>query len=88
MTYIQALCRGSKMEVDNIDITKQELKFIKALPDFDLTMFLSDMDDSGWSVARKTLRIILCAIDDSLKNIEDLNERQELADKILSGKLE
>jgi hypothetical protein len=47
------------METDtNIKITKAELRFIRTLQDFDLTMFLSEVHDHGWPVARKLLPMI------------------------------
>ena len=40
----------------NLKITKQELKDLRALPDFDLIMVLSDLAEIGvWEIARKTL---------------------------------
>ena len=43
------------MDGDNINITKEELKFIRGLKDFDLTMLLSEINDHGWLTARKLL---------------------------------
>ena len=40
---------------ENIEITEQELKNLRSLADFDLTMILSDIHDHGWPLARKTL---------------------------------
>jgi hypothetical protein len=44
---------------ENIEITKEELNLIRNLKDFDLTMFLSELNDFGWvgktGGARKTL---------------------------------
>ena len=40
---------------DNIEITPQELAFIRSLEDFDLTMFLSELHDHGWPIARELL---------------------------------
>lgn len=40
----------------NLKITKQELKDLRSLPDFDLIMVLSDLAEIGaWEIARKTL---------------------------------
>jgi len=47
---------------DNIDITKKELRDIRNLPDFDLTMILSEIHDHGWPLARKTLQAAVLAI--------------------------
>ena len=43
---------------DNIDITKEELAKVRSLEEFDLVMFLSELHDHGWPVARKTLAMI------------------------------
>jgi|TARA_B110000908_G_C10183740_1_gene416983 hypothetical protein len=47
---------------DNIDIDKKDLDFIRSLKDFDLKMFLSEINEHGWEKAtalipyiRKTL---------------------------------
>jgi hypothetical protein len=51
----------SKQEVvmnENQEITADELKFIRSLSDFDLTMFLSEIHDHGWPEARKLLAMI------------------------------
>jgi hypothetical protein len=39
----------------SIEITKDELALIRTFPDFDLTMFLSELHDFGWPVARRLL---------------------------------
>ena len=39
----------------NIDITKEELAFIRSLEDFDLTMLLSEINDHGWSQGRRLI---------------------------------
>jgi hypothetical protein len=49
----------------NIKITAEELRQLRELPDFDLTMILSDIHDNGWLVARKTLAAAVRAV---LKN--------------------
>ena len=43
----------------NIEITKLELDQIRKLPDFDLTMFLSEIHDHGWPKSRRTLQMIV-----------------------------
>ena len=42
----------------NIEITPEELRQIRALGDFDLTMFLSELHDHGWPLARVLLKDI------------------------------
>lgn len=42
----------------NIRVTPDELAFIRRLSDFDLMMFLSDLDGHGWRMARRTLWLI------------------------------
>jgi hypothetical protein len=37
-----------KRDGRNIKITRQELKDIRSLKDFDLTMLLSEIDEFGW----------------------------------------
>ena len=39
----------------SIEITKDELAFVRSLPDFHLTMFLSELHDFGWPMARRLL---------------------------------
>jgi hypothetical protein len=41
--------------MENIEITKEELSFIRSLKNFDLTMLLSEIHDSGWPTARELL---------------------------------
>jgi hypothetical protein len=36
------------MSGDNIKISAEELRQIRELPDFDLTMLLSEVNDFGW----------------------------------------
>jgi hypothetical protein len=43
------------MSLKEIEVTKDELSMLRALPDFDLIMVLSDIHDHGWPVARTTL---------------------------------
>lgn len=42
----------------NQKITPDELKRIRALPDFDLVMLLSEISDHGWPVAKHLLQLI------------------------------
>jgi hypothetical protein len=37
-----------KRDGENIAVTKKELKDIRSLNDFDLTMLLSEIDEFGW----------------------------------------
>ena len=43
---------------DNIDATAADLAFIRSLPDFDLIMLLSEINDHGWEEARKLLPLM------------------------------
>lgn len=47
----------------NIAISPDDLEFIRSLGDFDLTMFLSEICDHGWPVAKVTLGMIRDAVD-------------------------
>lgn len=42
----------------NIKITHDELKLIRSLSDFDLTMLLSEIEDHGWNQARALIPMI------------------------------
>lgn len=42
----------------NISITPDEIAQIRALDDFDLKMFLSEVSDHGWRVGRELLPFI------------------------------
>ena len=44
---------------DNQEISTGELKAIRELDDFDLTMILSEIHDHGWPVAKVTLALAL-----------------------------
>jgi len=44
--------------MDNIEITPEECSRIRRLSDWDLEMFLSEIEDHGWKVARETLKLI------------------------------
>ena len=46
----------------NIKVEKVELHFIRQLDDFDLTMFLSEINDHGWGHGRKLLHDICAAM--------------------------
>jgi len=41
--------------MENIDITPEEIRQIRGLPDFDFIMILSELHDFGWPMTRKTL---------------------------------
>lgn len=41
--------------MENIDVTKQELAALRALPDFDLTMVLSEIHEHGWPHGRRLI---------------------------------
>ncbi len=60
--------------MNNIEITKAELRNLRELPDFDLTMILSDIHDNGWPVARETLKAAVTAV---LKNHGKSTGRRE-----------
>ena len=47
--------------------SKQELKAMRSLGDFDLTMMISEINDHGWPMAAKTLWMI----PDALKILGD-----------------
>jgi len=42
----------------NIEMTEEEMAKVRLLDDFDLIMFLSEINDHRWEVARETLKII------------------------------
>ena len=42
----------------NLEISKLQLKAIRALKDFDLIMLISEVHDHGWDVAEKTLAMM------------------------------
>ncbi len=48
--------------MNNIEISAAELLQIRSLPDFDLIMFLSEIHDHGWPIARKILPLIVDAV--------------------------
>ena len=45
-------------EAEDIAITPAELAHVRSLDNFDLTLFLSELHDHGWPIARKLLTII------------------------------
>lgn len=47
---------------ENIEATTEELAYIRSLPDFDLIMILSEINDHGWAIARKTLKEAVIAV--------------------------
>ena len=47
----------------NINIKKSELDFVRSLGDFDLKMFLSELHDHGWPIARKLLPMIKLSVE-------------------------
>lgn len=50
------------MSIDeNIELTEHQLKQIRSLADFDLTMFLSEINDHGWDAAEELLPEIITA---------------------------
>jgi hypothetical protein len=40
---------------ENIEISKEDLAFIRTLEDFDLKMLLSEINDHGWEAGGKRL---------------------------------
>lgn len=46
------------MSGKNIQITKEEIDFIKGLEDFDLKMLLSEIHEFGWPQTRKLIHIM------------------------------
>lgn len=42
----------------NQELAPEELRKIRALEDFDLTMLVSEIHDHGWPVARRTLALM------------------------------
>ena len=45
----------------NIEITADELGSVRSLTDFDLKMFLSEIHDHGWPMARNILPLIVAS---------------------------
>lgn len=39
----------------NIRISPKQIEFIRSLPDFDLKMMLSEINDHGWEVAKRMI---------------------------------
>lgn len=42
------LINPNNPDCNNLEITEDELKFIRSLEDFDLIMLLSEIHDNGW----------------------------------------
>lgn len=47
----------------NIELTKEQCDFIRSLNDFDLMMFLSEINEHGWKDGKELLK----GIQDSIK---------------------
>jgi hypothetical protein len=43
---------------DNIEITPDEMAHVRTMGDFDLKMFLSELDEFGWDEARALMLLI------------------------------
>jgi len=50
--------------VDNIEITEAELRSLRQLPDVDLVVLLSEINDRGWEASKRTLAEMLVALDE------------------------
>ena len=48
----------------NIEITEAELRGLRQLPDVDLVVLLSKINDRGWAAAKRTLAAMLIALDE------------------------
>ena len=48
----------------NIEITEAELRGLRQLPDVDLVVLLSKINDRGWEAAKRTLAAMLIALDE------------------------
>lgn len=48
----------------NIEITESQLRELRQLPDLDLVMLLSEINDRGWEVAKRTLAAMLVALEE------------------------
>lgn len=49
----------------NIQLSKEDAKFIRSLKDFDLTMFLSEINEHGWENAERLIPMMRDALDGS-----------------------
>jgi hypothetical protein len=61
--------------MENIDITPEEIEQVRRLPDFDLTMILSEIHDHGWPMARRTLAMAVEAIETSKRRKHDATSK-------------
>jgi hypothetical protein len=50
--------------VGNIEITEAELRSLRQLPDVDLVVLLSEINDRGWVASKRTLAEMLVALDE------------------------
>jgi hypothetical protein len=48
----------------NIEITEAELRSLRQLPDVDLVVLLSEINDRGWEASKRTLAEMLVALDE------------------------
>ena len=48
----------------NIEITETELRSLRQLPDVDLVVLLSEINDRGWEASKRTLAEMLVALDE------------------------
>ncbi len=48
----------------NIEITEAQLRELRQLPDLNLVMLLSEINDRGWEAAKRTLAAMLAALDE------------------------
>ncbi len=48
----------------NIEITEAEFRGLRQLPDVDLVVLLSKINDRGWEAAKRTLAAMLIALDE------------------------
>jgi hypothetical protein len=54
----------------NLPIPSEDLAFIRSLGDFDLLMLLSEINDHGWVVAKRTLEMIRESVQKEKNNDE------------------
>jgi hypothetical protein len=57
----------------NLPIPSEDLAFIRSLGDFDLLMLLSEINDHGWVVAKRTLEMIRESVQKEKNNDEFRN---------------
>ncbi len=48
----------------SIEITQAQLRELRQLPDLDLVMLLSEINDCGWEAAKRTLAAMLVALEE------------------------